>query len=79
MQMRPLEKAAPAFSGSFGGSVLHVLDVDAVVIVDGGVSSDVVSRYVLVTCQVQVKWSCVVLTQCCRLLSVGICVNLTWM
>ena len=31
VQMRPVEKAASALSGPVGGSVSHVLDVDAVV------------------------------------------------
>ena len=47
MQMRPDEKTAPSLSGPVGGSVSHV-DVDSVVLGDGGVSSDVVSRYVAV-------------------------------
>ena len=36
MQMRPVEKAAPALSGPVGGSVSCVLGLDAVVLDDGG-------------------------------------------
>ena len=43
--MRPVEKAAPALSDPVGGSVSYV---DDVVLGDGGVSSDVVGRYVSV-------------------------------
>ena len=46
VQMRPVEKVAPALSGAVGGSVSYVLDLDAVVLGDGGVSSGVVGRYV---------------------------------
>ena len=38
VQMRPVEKAAPALSGPVGGSISHVLGLDAVVLDDGGVS-----------------------------------------
>ena len=44
MQMRPVEKAAPALSGPVSGSVSCVLGVDPVVFGDGGVSSGVVGR-----------------------------------
>ena len=39
VQMRPVEKAAPALSDPVGGSVSCVLGLDAVVLDDGGVSS----------------------------------------
>ena len=48
MQMRALEKAAPALSGPVGISVSYVLGLDAVVLGDGGVSSGAVGRYVSV-------------------------------
>ena len=58
-----------------------MLGLDAVVLGDGGVSSGAVGGYMclLVTCQchVEVTWSCVVLTQCCRMLPVAVCVTLT--
>ena len=38
MQMRPVEKAAPALTGPVGGSVSYVLGLDDVVSGDGGVS-----------------------------------------
>ena len=43
--MRPVEKAAPGLSDPVGGSVSYLLDVDTVVLGDGGVSSAVVGRY----------------------------------
>ena len=46
MQMRPVEKAAPALSGNVGGSVSYVLGLETVVLGDGGVSSGAVGRYV---------------------------------
>ena len=46
VEMRPVEKAAPALSAAVGGRVSCVLGVDAVVLGDGGVSSGVVGRYV---------------------------------
>ena len=46
VQMRQVEKAAPALSGPVVGSVSCVLGVDAVG--DGGVSSGAVGRYVSV-------------------------------
>ena len=36
VQMRPVEKAAPALSGPVGGSASCVLGLDAVVLDDGG-------------------------------------------
>ena len=48
MQTRIVEKAAPALNESVSGSISHVLDVEAEVLGDGGVSSDFVSRYVYV-------------------------------
>ena len=50
VQMRPVERAAPALSGLVGGSVSYVLVVDAVVLGDGGVTADYgdVGRYVFV-------------------------------
>ena len=46
VEMRTVEKAAPALSAAVGGSVSCVLGVAAVVLGDGGVSSGVVGRYV---------------------------------
>ena len=43
LQMRPVEKAAPASSGPVGGSVSYVLGLDAIVLGNGGVSSGAVS------------------------------------
>ena len=57
VQMRTVEKAAPALGGHVGGSVSDVLDVDAVVLCDGGVSSGAVGRYVSV-CDVSVSCGC---------------------
>ena len=48
VQMRPVDKAAPALSGPVGGSVSDVLDVDTLVLGDGGVSYGAVGRYVSV-------------------------------
>ena len=48
VQMCPVEKAAPALSGPIGGSVSDVLDVEAAVLGDGGVSPGAVGRYVSV-------------------------------
>ena len=45
VQMRPVEKVAPALSGPVSGSGSYVLGLDAVELGDSGVSSDVVSRY----------------------------------
>ena len=45
VQMRPVEKAAPALSGPVGGSVSYVLGLDTVVLGDGGVSSGDMGRY----------------------------------
>ena len=81
VQMRPVEMAAPGLRRPVGGSVSYVLGLDAVVLGDGGVSSGDVGGYMimLVTyqCHVEVTRSCVVLKQCCRVLSVGVCVALT--
>ena len=46
VDMRPVEKAAPALSAAVCGSVSCVLGVDAVVLGDGGVLSGVMGRYV---------------------------------
>ena len=46
MQMRPVEKTAPALSGPAGGSMSYVLGLDAVVLGDGEVSSGAVGRSV---------------------------------
>ena len=43
VEMRQVEKAAPALSGPVGGSVSYVPSLDAVVLGDGRVSSDAVS------------------------------------
>ena len=43
VQIRPVEKAAPAFTGPVDGSVSYVPGVDSVVLGDGGVSSGAVS------------------------------------
>ena len=43
VEMRPVEKAAPALSGTVGGSVSFVLGLADVVFGDGGVSSGAVS------------------------------------
>ena len=48
VQMRPVEKAAPALNDPVGGRVSCVLGWDAVVLGDGGVSSGDVGRYVYV-------------------------------
>ena len=48
MQMLPLEKAAPALSGTVRCSVSYVLWLDAVVLGDVGVPSDTVGKYVSV-------------------------------
>ena len=48
VQMRPVEKAAPALSDPVGGSVSCVLGLDAVVSGDDGVSTGAVGRYVSV-------------------------------
>ena len=67
VQMRPVEKAAPALSGPVGGSVPCVLGVDAVLLGDGGVSSGAMDRYVSVgdmSVSGGVTWSRVVLTLC---------------
>ena len=50
VQMRPVERAAPALSGLVDGSVSYVLVVDAMVLGDGGVTADSgdVGRYVYV-------------------------------
>ena len=48
MQMRPVEKAAPALSGPVGGSVSCMLGLEAVALGDGGGSSGAVFRYVSV-------------------------------
>ena len=77
-QMRPVQKAAPALSGPVGGSVSYVLGLDTVMLGDGGVSYGAVDRCVSVgDVSGEVTWSCVVLTRCFRVLSVGVCVNLT--
>ena len=78
VQMRSVETAAPALSDPVGGSVSCMLGLDAIVLDDGGVSTGAVGRYVA-TCQyhVEVTWMCVVLTQCCRVLSVAVGVTLT--
>ena len=46
MRLRRVEKVASALSVPDGGSVSHVLGLDAVVLGDGGVSSGAVGRYV---------------------------------
>ena len=52
LQVRPVEKAAPALSGPISGSVSYVLGLDTVVLGDGGMSSGVVgSMCLLETCQ----------------------------
>ena len=48
VQMRPVEKAAPALRDPVGGSVSCVLGLDAVVLGDDGVSTGAVGRYVSV-------------------------------
>ena len=52
VQMRPVEKVAPALSGPVSGSGSYVLGLDAVELGDSGVSSDVVAGMcLLVTCR----------------------------
>ena len=46
VEMRPVEKAAPALSAAVGDSVSCVLGVDAAVLGDGGVSYGVMGRHV---------------------------------
>ena len=46
MQLRPVENVASALTGPVGGSVSHVLGLDAVLLGDGGMSSGAVGRYV---------------------------------
>ena len=75
-QMRPVEKATPTLSVPVGGSVADVLGLDAVVLGDGGVSAGAVC-VTMTGCQEVVTRRCVVLTRCCRVLSVGVCVTLT--
>ena len=50
IEMRPVEKAAPALSAAVGGSVSCALSLDAAVLGDGGVTADSgdVSRHVSV-------------------------------
>ena len=45
VQMRSVETAAPALSDPVGGSVSCMLDLDVVVLDDGGVSSGSMARY----------------------------------
>ena len=74
----PGGEGGSSLSGPLGGSVSSVLGVDAVGLGDGGVSSGAVAGMcLLVGCQVDMTWSCVVLTLCSRLLSVAVCVTLT--
>ena len=48
VDMRPVEKAAPALSGPVCDNVSCVLGVNAIVLGEGGGSSDAVGRYVYV-------------------------------
>ena len=66
----------PTLSEPVGGTVSCVLGLDAVVLGDGGVSSGAVGRYVSVG-DASVPWSRVVLSLCCRVQSVAVCVTLT--
>ena len=77
VQMRPVEKAAPGFSGPVGGSVSYVLGLEAVVFGDGALSYDVVGRYVSV-CDVSVSCGgdmelCGVITVLSGAISAGLC------
>ena len=54
VQMRLVERAAPTLNGPVGGSVSHVLGLDAVV-GDGGESSGATSRYASVGTKLVLK------------------------
>ena len=69
VQMQPVEMVASVLSGPVGSSVSCVLGLDAVVLVMVECHQVMwagVCMLVTYQCHVEVTWSCVVLTQCCR-------------